>query len=73
MVEGDFVPGGPAKCHLKDTTTALACASELGLTLPTLRQVDGLFSSLVSHDGADLDHSALIVELRRLNEAVPAA
>jgi 3-hydroxyisobutyrate dehydrogenase-like beta-hydroxyacid dehydrogenase len=31
MVEGDFVPGGPAKYQVKDTSTALACAADLGL------------------------------------------
>ncbi len=67
MVEGDFVPGGPAKYQVKDTSAALACASELGLTLPVLRHVDALFRSLVEHGGADLDHSAMLLELRRIN------
>lgn len=67
MVDGDFVPGGPAKYQVKDTTTALACAADLGLTLPILQHVDGLFGALVAHGGGDLDHSAVLLELRHLN------
>lgn len=67
MVEGNFVPGGPAKYQIKDTGTALELARTLGLELPVALQVDGLFRSLVDHGGGDLDHSAAIVELRRMN------
>ena len=67
MVEGNFVPGGPAKYQIKDTGTALALASSLGLTLPVATEVDRLFRGLVEHGGGDLDHSAAIVELRRMN------
>lgn len=67
MVEGNFVPGGPAKYQVKDTTAALACAADLGLTLPILHHVDALFRTLVEHGGADLDHSAVLLELRRRN------
>jgi 2-hydroxy-3-oxopropionate reductase len=67
MVEGNFVPGGPAKYQIKDTGTALALASSLGLTLPIAEQVDHLFRDLVAHGGGDLDHSAALVELRRRN------
>jgi 2-hydroxy-3-oxopropionate reductase len=67
MVEGDFVPGGPAKHQIKDTGTALALAETLGIVLPVAGQVDRLFRSLVDHGGGDLDHSAAIVELRRMN------
>lgn len=67
MVEGDFVPGGPTKYQVKDTSAALTYASELGLTLPVPRHVDSLFQSLVEHGGADLDHSAMLLELRRPN------
>ena len=69
MVDGDFVPGGPAKYQIKDTGTALALAASLGLTLPVATEVDRLFRGLVEHGGGDLDHSAAIVELRRMNPA----
>jgi len=52
------------------TVLRLRPRGRLGLELPTLHS---LFSSLVAHGGADLDHSALIVELRRLNGVADAA
>lgn len=67
MVENNFVPGGPAKYQVKDTGTALKLAASLRLTLPVAVEVDRLFSGLVEHGGGDLDHSAAILELRRLN------
>lgn len=67
MIEGDFVPGGPAKYQIKDTGTALALAASLHLTLPLATEVDRIFRNLVDNGGADLDHSAAIVELRRMN------
>ncbi|TPI35819.1 NAD(P)-dependent oxidoreductase [Mesorhizobium sp. B3-1-6] len=67
MIEADFAPGGPAKYQIKDTGTALALAASLGLTLPVATEVDRIFRSLVDNGGGDLDHSAAIVELRRMN------
>ena len=67
MVERDFKPGGPAKHQIKDTGTALDLARAQQLRLPVAEEVDRLFRSLVEHGGGDLDHSAVIVELRRLN------
>jgi 2-hydroxy-3-oxopropionate reductase len=67
MIEADFVPGGPAKYQVKDTGTALALAASLGLSLPVATEVDRIFRSLVDNGGGDLDHSAAIVELRRIN------
>ncbi|GGY00796.1 3-hydroxyisobutyrate dehydrogenase [Litchfieldella qijiaojingensis] len=67
MIDGDFRPGGPAKWQLKDTQTAMALTSELSLDLPVSKLVDGLFESLVANGDGDLDHSALIRELRRRN------
>ncbi len=67
VVEGSFVPGGQAKCQLKNTGTALACAADLGLTLPILHDGDALSCTLVEHGGADLDHSPILLELRGRN------
>ncbi|OHV82435.1 NAD(P)-dependent oxidoreductase [Ensifer sp. LCM 4579] len=72
MIEGDFVPGGPAKYQIKDTSAALDVAAALNLELPVLRLADGLFTSLVDHGGGDLDHSALILELKRRNGRLPS-
>lgn len=71
MVRGDYVPGGPAKYQVKDTSTALRLARSFGLSLPVASAVDRLFQNLVDHGGADKDHSAVLLELRRANR--PAA
>lgn len=67
MLEGDFAPGGAAKWQYKDTQTAMAQISRLALDLPVSRQADVLFGDMVSHGDGELDHSALIRELRRRN------
>ncbi|SLN26685.1 2-hydroxy-3-oxopropionate reductase [Aquimixticola soesokkakensis] len=72
MIAGDFTPGGPAKYQVKDTQAALDVAQALGLELPLLTQADALFSDLVAHGGADLDHSALLLELERRNATPPS-
>jgi 3-hydroxyisobutyrate dehydrogenase-like beta-hydroxyacid dehydrogenase len=76
MVERRFVPGGTVGNQIKDTSTALDCAATLGLRLPILQTVDSLFGALAEHGGAALDHSAILLELRRSNgeaQAVQAA
>lgn len=67
MVEGDFRPGGPAKYQVKDTSTALAFARSRGLRLPVGEEVDRLFRSMVEHGAGDLDHSGVILEIKRMN------
>jgi 3-hydroxyisobutyrate dehydrogenase-like beta-hydroxyacid dehydrogenase len=67
MIGGDFRPGGPARHQVKDNRTVVALARSLGLALPVAELVDGLFADLVAHGDGDLDHSALIRELRRRN------
>ncbi len=67
MVEGNFVPGGPAKYQVKDTGTALALADKLGLQLPVAEQVDALFRRMVDEGGGDLDHSGVLLTLRSMN------
>ena len=65
MIDSNFVPGGPAKYQVKDTSTALALSRSIGLELPILNLVDRLFGDMVSHGDGDLDHSAIIREFRR--------
>jgi len=67
MIDETFAPGGAAKYQLKDTRTALARARSLGLKLPVAHGVDALFACMVDHGDGDLDHSALIREIRREN------
>lgn len=67
MLERNFKPGGPAKWQLKDTQTALSLANELSLELPVATLVNRLFEDLVVHGDGELDHSALVREVRRRN------
>lgn len=68
MTTGDFVPGGPTKFQIKDLDNALREATGLGLDLPETRAVCDRFRHLAeAMDGADLDHSALYLELRARN------
>ena len=67
MVANDWVPGAMSTVQLKDTSTALAQARSLGLELPVIALVDGLFADLVAHGDGALDHAALVREIRRRN------
>jgi 2-hydroxy-3-oxopropionate reductase len=67
MIARDFVPGGRSRWQLKDLDTVAAEAEALGLVLPLAETVRAAFRTLVGHGGADLDHSALALELERLN------
>ncbi|CAN7182921.1 NAD(P)-dependent oxidoreductase [Agrobacterium tumefaciens] len=67
MVERNFRPGGPAKYQVKDTSTALAFAKSRGLRLPVGEEVDRLFRSMVEHGAGEVDHSGVILEIKRMN------
>lgn len=68
MTEGDFVPGGLVKFQIKDLDNVEEEASGLGLRLPAVHAVNDRFKALMDEmDGADLDHSALFLELKRRN------
>ncbi|WP_170603992.1 NAD(P)-dependent oxidoreductase [Ruegeria arenilitoris] len=68
MSEGNFVPGGLSKFQLKDLNNTLDEANSLKLELPTTRSVRDRFEYLIEEmNGAELDHSALYLELKRRN------
>lgn len=67
MILRDFTPGGPADHQVKDCETIVATAKASGLTLPFAEQALAMFRGLVAHGGARLDHSALLLELERMN------
>lgn len=67
MLTNNFTPGGAAKTQLKDTQTAVGYAKSLNLNLPVIQLVDQLFENMVKAGDAELDHSGLIRELRRMN------
>ena len=51
----------------EDTTTAVEFGRTVGLELPVLQVVDGLFGDMVERGDGDLDHSAIICEIGRRN------
>jgi 2-hydroxy-3-oxopropionate reductase len=68
MTNGDFVPGGLSRFQLKDLNNVVDEAKGLGLALPATEDVHARFTHLVTNmDGADLDHSALYLELKARN------
>jgi 2-hydroxy-3-oxopropionate reductase len=66
-IAGDFKPGFRIRLHHKDLTIALDAARELGVSLPGTAQVRELYRALMNGGDADLDHSALVLLIRRLS------
>lgn len=67
MLERRFVPGGRAAMHLKDLNNVLDAAREAGLDLPLTRRIQELYQGLAERGGGDYDHSAVLLEIERLN------
>ncbi|MCB1427815.1 MAG: NAD(P)-dependent oxidoreductase [Nitratireductor sp.] len=64
MTTGNFVPGGRSIVQLKDIDNILKAAQELDLTLPLTQMQRERFHRLCHElGGAELDHSALYLEL----------
>jgi 2-hydroxy-3-oxopropionate reductase len=68
MIDRSFAPGGPSRLQLKDLRNILDAAGAAGLRLPLASHVARLYESLVAHGGAELDHSALMLEIERLSQ-----
>ena len=66
MINKDFKPGGPAKHQLKDLNVAKEVSQELELTLPMLDNAQELFVKFINEGGADMDHSGIIEQIRKL-------
>jgi 2-hydroxy-3-oxopropionate reductase len=60
MINRSFAPGFRIRLHQKDLNLALSAARELGMALPNTAIAQQLFSAVVAHGGAELDHSALV-------------
>lgn len=67
MIERDFAKRGSMAVHLKDMRNIMSTAHEIGFDAPLSQLLEQLFASGVEHGLADLDHSALFVELARRN------
>jgi 3-hydroxyisobutyrate dehydrogenase-like beta-hydroxyacid dehydrogenase len=67
MVERDFTKRGAVAVQLKDMRNALSTAAEVGFEAPITALFEQLYADAVGHGLADLDHSALFVELASRN------
>jgi 3-hydroxyisobutyrate dehydrogenase-like beta-hydroxyacid dehydrogenase len=67
MVERDFTKRGAVSVQLKDMRNALATASEIGFEAPITALFERLYAEAADHGLAELDHSALFVELASRN------
>jgi 2-hydroxy-3-oxopropionate reductase len=66
IIKRNFKPGFRIKLQQKDLNNALQSARSLGLSLPATALAQELYNSVSAHDGADLDHSALVLALEQL-------
>jgi 2-hydroxy-3-oxopropionate reductase len=64
----DFPAGGKSKFLLKDLRFALEAADSSETNLPITKLVTNLYATLVEHGDGELDHSAIIREIERLND-----
>lgn len=67
MVERDFAKRAAVTVQLKDMRNALTTASEIGFDAPITGLFEQLFAQAAEHGLADLDHSALFMELASRN------
>jgi 2-hydroxy-3-oxopropionate reductase len=67
MVERDFAKRAAMTVQLKDLRNAVGTAAELGFEAPIASLFEHLYAQAVESGLADLDHSALFVELARRN------
>lgn len=65
MVGRDFARRAALTVQLKDMRNALETAREMGLALPVTGLFERLYASGAEHGFADLDHSALFLEIER--------
>ncbi len=67
MIDGTFTPGGKAVTQRKDLAQALDLAKELGIEMPATALCKDLYERLIDMGHGELDHSALIKALDRVD------
>ena len=67
MVDRDFAKRGAISVQLKDMRNALITAEEIGFDAPVTALFEGLYAEAAGHGLADLDQSALFMELASRN------
>lgn len=65
MVDADFAKRGSLAVQLKDLRNALSTAASMGFDAPISQALTDLFADAARHGDADLDQSALFLELAR--------
>lgn len=68
MAGGDFAPQGRLAQHAKDVDLILESAAGLGLDLPASRLHQALLRAAIEAGDGDLDNSAIIRQLQRLQQ-----
>lgn len=66
MIKRTFAAGFRIRHQQKDLNLALQSARSLGLSLPGAALAQELLNAVVAQDGADLDHSAMVLALEKL-------
>lgn len=66
MINRSYEPGFRIRLHQKDLNLALQAARELGISLPNTATAQELFNAVSAREGADLDHSAMVLALENL-------
>jgi len=66
MIARTFKPGFRIRLHQKDLNLALQTARSLGLSLPNTATAQELFNAVAAQEGAELDHSAMVLALEKL-------
>lgn len=66
MVDHDFAKRGSLAVQLKDLRNAMLTAQGMGFEAPITRHLEQLFANAAAHGDAELDQSALFLELERL-------
>ncbi len=66
MVHGDFQPGFRIRLHYKDLNIIRQTSKDYGVPLPVTAVVHELFSTAMSRDRGELDHSGLLTVIEEL-------
>jgi len=59
MLEGRYAPGARSQLHRKDLAIATELARDAAIDLPATNLMLARYEELITHGGADLDHSAV--------------
>lgn len=73
MVDRNFEPGGLSRLQLKDLNAVAAMAEAFSLELPLTEDIRQAFEKFVAEGNGELDHSALLLHLEKINHRKGAA